>query len=106
MRTAEPTANVKQLRALLRATLKVSVKDGRTFVGTFAGTDKQLNIILVSTDEYRAGPDASSDGGSRYVGQVMIPWRLVVRVETRDLSGADDGWGETPRESDEESMYT
>ncbi|KAI0735869.1 hypothetical protein C8Q76DRAFT_713537 [Earliella scabrosa] len=104
-RTTQPTANVEQLKALLRATLRVTVADGRVFLGTFAGTDKQLNVLLVNTDEYRLGPDAGPDGlDGRYVGQVMIPWRLVVRVESRSAEGG--GRLQSLRESDEESMYT
>ena len=107
---AEPTAAVRQLRALLRATVRVSVTDGRIFVGTFAGTDKQLNILIVGTDEYRVGPDTPTEGGPRYVGQIMVPWRLVVRIEARRGQGAepdDGGWPrDTIDESEEESMYT
>lgn len=103
VRSSSPTANVEQLKALLRTSLRVTVVDGRVFLGTFSGTDKQLNILLINTDEYRLGPDAGSDGlDGRYVGQVMIPWRLVVRVELR----ADGAQGYRSRESDEESMYT
>ncbi|KAI0762391.1 hypothetical protein C8Q74DRAFT_147589 [Fomes fomentarius] len=105
VRSSSPTANVEQLKALLRTTLRVTVVDGRVFLGTFAGTDKQLNILLVNTDEYRLGPDAGSDGlDGRYVGQVMIPWRLVVRVESR--ADGDRAQAYRSRESDEESMYT
>ncbi|RPD59436.1 hypothetical protein L227DRAFT_161158 [Lentinus tigrinus ALCF2SS1-6] len=102
-RTTQPTANVQQLKALLRTTLRVSVTDGRVFLGTFSGTDKQLNILLINTDEYRTGPDAVPDAlDGRYVGQVMIPWRLVVRVESR-LEGEQ---ARKYSDSDEESMYT
>ena len=74
------------------------------FLGTFAGTDKQLNILLINTDEYRLGPDADSDGqGGRYVGQVMIPWRLVVRVETQ--AEGEHSRGINYHDSDEDSMY-
>ena len=103
-RSMPPTENVEQLRALLRKTLRVSVTDGRVFLGTFAGTDKQLNILLINTDEYRLGPDADSDGpGGRYVGQVMIPWRLVVRVETQ--AEGEHTRGINYHDSDEDSMY-
>ncbi|KAI0689690.1 hypothetical protein C8T65DRAFT_106590 [Cerioporus squamosus] len=103
VRTTQPTANVEQLKALLRTTLRISVTDGRVFLGTFAGTDKQLNLLLINTDEYRLGPDAGPDAlDGRYVGQVMIPWRLVVRVESR-LEGEQ---ARKYRDSDEESMYT
>ena len=104
VRSSPPTENVERLKALLRKTLRVSVTDGRVFLGTFAGTDKQLNILLINTDEYRLGPDAGADGlDGRYVGQVMIPWRLVVRVESH---AEEDGRRSTGYfDSDEDSMY-
>ncbi|KAJ7596736.1 hypothetical protein C8J56DRAFT_850342, partial [Mycena floridula] len=67
------------LKALLRETVRVSIQDGRIFIGAFFGTDKPLNIILVDAEEYRVGPGENAEG--RYVGQIMIPWRLVVKVE-------------------------
>ncbi|KAI8983246.1 hypothetical protein BD414DRAFT_490362 [Trametes punicea] len=101
-RTTQPTANVERLKGMLKQTLRITVTDGRIFIGTFAGTDKQLNILLINTDEYRVGPDAGPDGGDgRYVGQVMTPWRLVVRVELR--MGGDQKQGRST--SDEDSMY-
>ncbi|OSD05677.1 hypothetical protein PYCCODRAFT_1423193 [Trametes coccinea BRFM310] len=103
-RTTPPTPNVERLKGLLKQTLRVTVTDGRIFIGTFAGTDKQLNILLISADEYRVGPDAGADGADgRYVGQVMVPWRLVVRVEARMGNGPmRAAYGD----SDEDSMYT
>ncbi|KAI0328007.1 hypothetical protein GY45DRAFT_1255935 [Cubamyces sp. BRFM 1775] len=106
-RTTQPTANVERLRAMLKQTLRISVTDGRIFVGTFAGTDKQLNVLLINTDEYRVGPDAGTDDADgRYVGQVMIPWRLVVRVEMRRGEAQMQGFAEGDVDSDDESMYT
>lgn len=67
------------LQALLNETLRITIKDGRIFLGSFVGTDRELNILLLNTDEFRLGPDENPDG--RYVGQVMIPWKLVSRVE-------------------------
>ena len=67
------------VQALLRQLLRVSTTDGRVFIGTFAGTDKPLNIILVNTEEFRVGPGQNADG--RYVGQVVLPWKVVVKVE-------------------------
>ncbi|CDO71764.1 hypothetical protein BN946_scf184920.g48 [Trametes cinnabarina] len=61
-RTTQPTINLEKLQGMLKQTLRVTVTDGRIFIGTFAGTDKQLNILLISTDEYRVGPDAGADG--------------------------------------------
>jgi N-alpha-acetyltransferase 38, NatC auxiliary subunit len=69
------------LKSLLRKTLRVTIDDGRIFLGTFAGTDKDLNVILVSTSEFRSGEGENPDG--RFVGQVMIPWRFVVTTEVQ-----------------------
>ena len=76
---ATTTPAVNAMRALLRQTLRVTILDGRVFLGTFAGTDKLLNILLVNTDEFAVRSYANPDG--RFVGLVQIPWRLVVKVE-------------------------
>ena len=97
--TPTDTPAVRALRSLLRQTLRVTILDGRVFLGTFAGTDKLLNILLVNTDEFvtpanaRAYARANPDG--RFVGLVQIPWRLVVRVEAHRAQEAD---GEDERE--------
>jgi len=66
------------MKAFLHQLLRITAKDGRIFIGTFAGTDKPLNVILINAEEYRIGPD-QDDG--RYVGQVMLPWKYIVKVE-------------------------
>lgn len=72
---------VKRLHGLLQKILRIAVTDGRIFIGTFAGTDQLLNLLLINTEEYRVGPNENPDG--RYVGQVLVPWKLVVKVEAR-----------------------
>jgi len=59
--------------------MRVTVSDGRVFLGSFAGTDQPLNILLVNTEEYQPKREENLDG--RYVGQVVIPWRLIVKIE-------------------------
>ncbi|KAG6825457.1 hypothetical protein H0H92_003646, partial [Tricholoma furcatifolium] len=79
---SQPTQShpaLTRLQALLRQVLRVTVTDGRIFLGTFAGTDQPLNLLLVNAEEYRLGPEENPDG--RYVGQIVIPWRLIVSVE-------------------------
>ncbi|KAJ7102614.1 hypothetical protein B0H15DRAFT_815368 [Mycena belliarum] len=78
-------AAVERLQALLCENLRVTVTDGRIFIGSFAGTDQPLNILLLNADEFRLGPDENPDG--RYVGQVLIPWKLVVKAEVQSGSG-------------------
>ncbi|KAH9921339.1 uncharacterized protein B0H18DRAFT_861604, partial [Fomitopsis serialis] len=74
--------SIQHLKSLLRLPIRVAIDDGRIFMGTFVGTDKQLNILLVSTEEFRIGADAvDGNPNGRFVGQVMIPWRLVRKVE-------------------------
>ncbi|KAF8811387.1 hypothetical protein BYT27DRAFT_7089927, partial [Phlegmacium glaucopus] len=64
----------------------------RIFLGTFTGTDKPLNIILINTEDYRIsqGPgqrvELSENG--RYVGQVLLPWKTIVRVEVYERNNA------------------
>ncbi|KAJ7871320.1 hypothetical protein B0H13DRAFT_1634276 [Mycena leptocephala] len=79
------SAAVERLKSLLCETLRVTVTDGRIFIGSFAGTDQPLNILLLNTDEFRLGPDENPDG--RYVGQILIPWRLVVKAEVQTGGG-------------------
>ncbi|KAI5286698.1 hypothetical protein KEM52_001887, partial [Ascosphaera acerosa] len=50
---------VPYLESLLGRTLRVQASDGRLFVGEFKCTDKDRNIILGLTHEYRA-PDAAA----------------------------------------------
>lgn len=77
-----PIPALHRLKSLLRQTLRVFAQDGRIFIGMFVGTDAKLNILLVNTEEYRF--DAGSDHPEgRFVGQVMIPWRLVVKAEAQ-----------------------
>ncbi|KAJ7171655.1 hypothetical protein C8R43DRAFT_1120042 [Mycena crocata] len=80
------SAAIERLKGLLCETLRVTVTDGRIFIGSFAGTDQPLNILLLNTDEFRLGPDENPDG--RYVGQVLIPWKLVVKAEVQADGGA------------------
>lgn len=80
-------------------------------MGTFAGTDRLLNILLINTDEFRLptppvseSGSADDDGGAgssavsynpnpngRFVGLVLIPWRLVVKAEVHTPYRERDG---------------
>lgn len=101
MNTSDSTANndserpaVSQVKALLQRTLRVSISDGRLFVGTFACVDKQLNIVLTNTEEFRLGPPGSPPPvQGRYVTMVMIPWKFVTKVEAQELLTEDYGFG-------------
>ena len=93
--TAPTTPNIARLRALTRNTLRITVTDGRVFLGQFAGTDKPLNILLVNAEEYRAQKTTGDDAqlgqppqyDGRFVGQVMIPWKIVTKAEAEGREG-------------------
>ncbi|KAI5991283.1 hypothetical protein F5J12DRAFT_467271 [Pisolithus orientalis] len=69
---------ITAVRALLNQTLRVVTNDNRVFLGTFVGTDQLLNLLLVNSEEFLLGPRLST--GGRYVGQIVIPWRMVRQV--------------------------
>ncbi|KAF7986127.1 hypothetical protein HWV62_38476 [Athelia sp. TMB] len=73
------TPAVSRLKGLLRENLRITTSDGRIFVGTFAGTDQPLNVILINTEEFRLGPGENRNG--RYVGQIVTPWKCIVKIE-------------------------
>jgi len=86
----------EQIKGLLNKVLRITTNDGRVFIGTFAGTDKPLNLILLNTEEFRiSGPESKADG--RFVGQVIFPWKVIVKVEAQmeqdtGNRGANNGW--------------
>ena len=70
---------VKRARRLLYRRLKVGVEDRRVFVGKFHCLDKQGNIILYDTVEFRNVPGSGEVGAvpveQRGLGLVLIPAR-------------------------------
>ena len=84
---AGDTPAVQRLRSLLNRTLRVTIRDGRVFLGAFAGTDKLLNVLLMNTDEFRFAPPQHANPGGRFVGLVLVPWRLVLSVEAQSSRG-------------------
>lgn len=74
---------VEGLKSLLNRTTRVTIRDGRVFLGTFAGTDKLLNILLLNADEFRFSPRQYANPHGRFVGLILIPWRLVVKAEAQ-----------------------
>lgn len=95
--TQRNTPSIQRLKGLLRETIRISITDGRIFIGTFVGTDQPLNVLLINTEEFRLGPEENKAG--RYVGQIMIPWRLVVKIEAPGQRGQED------EEDDLSSLY-
>ncbi|KAG6373114.1 hypothetical protein JVT61DRAFT_6716 [Boletus reticuloceps] len=82
------TPAIAAVRNLLKETVRIVTCDNRVFIGTFVGTDQLLNILLVNTEEYILGTDTPA---GRFVGQVMVPWRLIFQVESRCRSHDEQG---------------
>lgn len=74
--------NVQELRSYLHLKARVTVTDGRMFCGTFTCVDKQKNIILANSDEFRKGE-------KRHVGLVMIPGKHITKAEVEDVDALD-----------------
>ncbi|CAN8325115.1 unnamed protein product [Cochlearia groenlandica] len=65
---------ISRLRKLLFRQMLVGVKDGRFFLGNFHCIDKQGNIILQDTVEYRSIRRSSpSPTEQRCLGMILIP---------------------------------
>lgn len=84
--SAPSSPRLARLEGLLRQPLRVTINDGRIFLGTFVGTDKPLNLVLINAEEYRVGVGQNGDG--RYVGQILVPWRLIEKVEAQEKHSA------------------
>ncbi|KIJ60096.1 hypothetical protein HYDPIDRAFT_117549 [Hydnomerulius pinastri MD-312] len=86
--SSRDTPAIAAVRELLKETLRIVTSDNRVFLGTFVGTDQLLNILMVNTEEYLLSSEEST---GRYVGQVMIPWRLITQVEAPLRSRDEQG---------------
>ncbi|KAL4065765.1 hypothetical protein V8B97DRAFT_2010080 [Scleroderma yunnanense] len=84
----EESPAIAAVKELFNQTLRVSTTDNRVFLGTFVGTDQQLNLLFVNTEEFILRQPFDPNG--RYVGQVMIPWRMIKQVEANECN-ADGG---------------
>ncbi|KAF2808612.1 uncharacterized protein BDZ99DRAFT_464460 [Mytilinidion resinicola] len=92
MNNQEATAYLEQL---IGRSLRLYTSDSRIFVGQMKCTDKDRNIILALTYEYRQPSEATirktveSSGNpsaqvplmSRYVGLVVVPGQYITRIE-------------------------
>ncbi|KAF2140838.1 uncharacterized protein K452DRAFT_229702 [Aplosporella prunicola CBS 121167] len=93
---------VPYLLQFIGRNLRIHVSDQRMFIGQLKCTDKDRNIILALTHEYRAPTDAAiraaiaSSGDpavqlpltSRYVGLVVIPGQYITRIEFEESAFA------------------
>lgn len=78
----QDTPALARLKALLGKELRITIHDGRIFLGNFACTDKGLNIVLTNVYEFPVHfkTDHLVETG-RFVGMLMFPWRHIKSVE-------------------------
>ncbi|KAF8917544.1 hypothetical protein CPB85DRAFT_1214837 [Mucidula mucida] len=83
-----PTTMADQLTPFLRQILRITTTDNRIFLGTFAGTDQPLNLVLVNAEEFRMAVRVAHEtemrlenADGRFVGQILVPWKMIVKVE-------------------------
>ncbi|KAG8824710.1 hypothetical protein FRC19_001233 [Serendipita sp. 401] len=84
------TPTISRLRALLGKELRIVIRDGRVFLGQFACTDKELNLVL--TQVYELPVDFQNDHlveNGRFVGMLMFPWAHIVSVELHAAPNSD-----------------
>ncbi|KAI9797694.1 MAG: hypothetical protein M1833_005355 [Piccolia ochrophora] len=101
------------LRSLLNRTLHVTTTDDRLFVGQLKCTDRDRNVILALTHEYRQ-PSATAireaaalaaargepaqgnvkvDMTKRFLGLVVVPGEHITKVEVEERVGVEEGTG-------------
>lgn len=100
-KTMDNSTAVEYLTGLLGTTLRVQISDGRMFVGQLKCTDRERNIILATSHEYRQpSPEAiaaaaksepvngkvTANMTSRYVGLVVLPGEHIMKIEMEQYS--------------------
>ncbi|CAL1701352.1 unnamed protein product [Somion occarium] len=93
---------ISQMKSLFRQFLRITTSDGRIFLGTFTGTDKHLNILLANAEEFRFAPPEEINPAGRFVGLIMVPKRLIVKVEAPEGAVASD----VGASDQDDAMYT
>lgn len=101
--SAPNSTALDRLQSFLQQVLRITTVDSRIFMGIFAGTDKPLNIILINAEEYRISQNPGEkvevveDG--RYVGQVLLPWKMIVKVEVHETDDMSKKKGNDKRDN-------
>ncbi|KAK6436544.1 hypothetical protein LTR95_007262 [Oleoguttula sp. CCFEE 5521] len=93
---------VSYLSSFINRTLHIHIKDGRMFVGQMKCTDRDQNIILSMTHEYRQPSQAEIikaaerheaaglpgnvkvDMRKRFIGLVVVPGEYITKIEAED----------------------
>ena len=87
--------SVREARAFIGATVRITISDGRRLTGRLECLDKELNMVLKQATESRPsdpdGDQALAASSERSVGLIMIPGAHVVKCEVDDTTRASEG---------------
>ena len=94
-----PAQATTYLTSLLNKFLHIHISDGRVFVGQLKCTDRERNIILALTHEYRkpskedieraakenqGGGKVKVDMRKRFVGLIVVPGKYIEKIELEE----------------------
>jgi small nuclear ribonucleoprotein (snRNP)-like protein len=94
-----PVQATAYLTSLLNKFLHIHISDGRVFVGQLKCTDRERNIILALTYEYRepsqkdieraaqenqGGGKVKVDMRKRFVGLIVVPGKYIEKIEVEE----------------------
>ncbi|XP_046851652.1 N-alpha-acetyltransferase 38, NatC auxiliary subunit-like [Xenia sp. Carnegie-2017] len=74
------------LQSWLNKIMKVKISDGRRLIGSFLCSDKDMNMILGSCQEFVYGEDYENEE-PRILGLAMIPGKHIVSIEIDEMPG-------------------
>lgn len=77
-----------KLESWLNKNMKVEMTDGRTLIGIFLCTDRDINVILGSCSEYLK-PDSNEETCEeepRFLGLAMVPGHHIMSIHVDDIS--------------------
>lgn len=69
------------LKKWLGKNMRVHISDGRTLIGVFLCTDKQMNIILTTVQEYFHYSEEDCTEEPRSLGLAMVPGRHIKSLQ-------------------------
>ncbi|GAO49092.1 hypothetical protein SAICODRAFT_7546 [Saitoella complicata NRRL Y-17804] len=78
---ATEEAAVQKLQSWLNKKTRVHASDGRIFDGKFVCVDRDQNVILADTDEYRIEKPEEK----RFMGLVVVPGKHITKFEIQQL---------------------
>jgi small nuclear ribonucleoprotein (snRNP)-like protein len=81
--TSDPQAD---LSSILNRLLRITIPDGRYFIGRFTCVDHQLNIVLTQAEEFRPDPKTDEEKENRDRVDAFMP-------KSQRGAGEGDGWG-------------